>query len=340
MNNERYLLVSLGSIGRRHLRNLRQLRPEATIAVLRQQARIDDVALPEGANVLFRDIEEAIAFAPAAAIIAGPASAHIPIALRLAVGGVHLFLEKPISDSSDEVESLIDLCRTRELTLMVGYNLRFLPSLNQAKQCLESGLIGDVRMVRAEVGQYLPDWRPGIDYRQSVSARAELGGGVLLELSHELDYLYWFFGIPDFVTARGGRYGDLEIDVEDTVELVMEYACPARLVSVHLDMIQRAPTRQCRFVGTEGTLLWDGLTDRIDLFQAGAGSWETIATQRFEDRNQMYIEELAHFLRCVAQGGQPLINGRNGLDVLSVIQAAKTSMAMSRSVGIGIHEIA
>lgn len=334
MGRERYLLVSLGSIGRRHLRNLRSLRPAAEIGVLRQHSRVVDPTPPAGADVQFADLDAALAFAPRAAVVASPASTHMAIARRLAEAGVHVFLEKPMADCGTGLAELIRACERRELALMVGYNLRFLPSLRQVRAGIADGLIGRMLAVRAEVGQYLPDWRPGSDYRMGVSARAALGGGALLELSHELDYLYWLFGLPARVTARGGHYSDLELDVEDTAELILEYEAPAKLVNVHLDMVQRAPSRQCRFVGSEGTLIWDGISDEIRLFRAEAGEWRNLDGAKLLDRNQMYVDELEHFLTCVATGARPLIDGKAGHDVLTIVEAARRSMASGTTISV------
>lgn len=328
----RYLVVSLGSIGRRHLRNLRTLRPNAEIAVLRQHTPVDGDAAPEYADRQFTTLDEAISFRPEAAIIAGPASRHLGAALPLAKAGVHLLVEKPLADRLEETGELVEFCREHRLVLMTGYNLRFLPSLREARRLVMSGAIGTVLGVRAEVGQYLPNWRPNSDYRQTVTASRKLGGGAILELSHELDYIFWFFGMPSSVTAKGGRYSELEIDVEDMVEITLEYQSPRRLVNIHIDMLQRSPVRQCRFIGDEGTLLWDGLTDRIEYCQAVPGVWKSLDQFACADRNTTYLEELEHFFRCIELDETPLVDGMQGRNVLAIADAARRSLQGSISV--------
>lgn len=328
----RFLIVSLGSIGRRHLRNLRALQPDSRIAVLRQHTTVESGVIPEGADCQFTTLEQALAFKPDAAIIAGPATTHLDTALPLAQAGVHLLIEKPLADRPDGLDVLVAQCKKHALVLMTGYNLRFLPSLLETKRLLESDTIGRVLAVRAEVGQYLPEWRPASDYRLTVSAQSALGGGALLELSHEFDYLYWLFGNPARVTARGGHYSQLEIDVEDLVEVTLEYQAPARLINIHLDLVQRAPVRRCRFIGETGTLLWDGLTDRIECYKAETGKWETFDQFGCLDRNQMYLDELEHFLRCIEHGDTPLVDGVQGRDVLKIVHAARASLEHASSV--------
>ncbi len=143
--------------------------------------------------------------------------------------------------------------------------------------------------------------------------------------------------MPDRVTARGGRYSRLEIDVEDTAEILLEYDAPARLVSLHLDMIQRAPIRRCRFIGSEGTVVWDSIGDRIEFYRASQGSWETMNQFALTDRNRMYLDELEHFLACVASGAVPLTSGEDGRNVLVMVHAARLAMAGGTSVGLEEH---
>jgi predicted dehydrogenase len=324
-NRNRFLIVSLGSIGARHLRNLRVLQPDAEIAVLRRPSSASQVV--EGADRVIYDLEQALAFAPKAAIIASPASQHMSFALRLAEAGVHLFIEKPLAAELDDCENLIRLCRERKLTLAVGYTLRFLPSLRALREIVLSGEIGDVFAMRVEVGQYLPDWRKGTDYRQGVSARKELGGGVLLELSHEIDYVLWMFGMPSRVTALGGRSGQLECEVEDIVEVVMEYEAPRRIVSVHLDMLQRRPFRCCRAVGTRGSARWDGIADTVDVDALQADLPASVPGVALADKNQVYQEELLDFFASIASGGAPVCTGEQGLQTLVVVEAIRHSLA-------------
>jgi len=176
MDGERYLVVSAGSIGRRHIANLRHLRPDAEIGVLRLHNRATQESLPEYADLQFDCLASAISFRPGAAIIASPATTHLELANAFADAGIHLFIEKPISHSTEGVQALIEKAQAHEIKLMVGYNLRFLPSLRKVRELINSGTIGEVRYVRADCGQYLPDWQPETDYRTTVSARSELGG--------------------------------------------------------------------------------------------------------------------------------------------------------------------
>ena len=325
--------MSLGSIGQRHLRNLRATFPDAEIAVWRRAGSAGD-GMPAGADQLCLSMDEVLAFSPEAAIIASPAVVHLEAALALAGAGVHLFVEKPLSESAAGLGELIRRCQDHHVVLMVGYNLRFMPSLIRMRDLIKAGAIGEVLSARAEVGQYLPDWRPRSDYRNGVTACAALGGGVLLELSHEIDYILWILGLPARVTAVGGKFSDLEWDVEDLVELLLEYERPRRLVSVHLDMLQRSPTRTCRVIGTEGTLVWDCIADRLEQFHVADRQWRQVDVPRMADKNLMYIDQLTAFVDCIETGKRPPCGGLEGRQVLQVVDAAHVSIQSGRGIDI------
>lgn len=327
------MVVCLGSIGRRHLKNLRSLRPHAKIAVLRLTSSACSPP-PAEADFQFIDIRAAIDFSPVAAIICSPAIEHVSIAKVLLEQSISVLIEKPLSHSIEGVDALISLANTKKLTLMTAYNLRYLPSLKSVHSLIHSGAIGNVYGVRAEVGQYLPDWRPGKPYQETVSAQKSLGGGALLELSHELDYIYWLFGLPERVSANGGHFSDLEIDVEDMVSINLEYDNPKRLVNVHADFLQRSISRTCKFIGSEGTLLWDGMANTVSMYSAATREWQAIAVEAMTDRNQMYLEELSHFLECVEQKVAPYIGAHEGKDVLKIIKASEKSMQTQTTVHI------
>ena len=330
----RILIVGFGSIGKRHLRLARELLPNADIKVLRHQL---STSVPEGANGNFSSIEQAITFAPHVAVIANPATYHIHTAQALADIGVHLLVEKPLSASLDGVEHLIETCRDQGLVLMTGYNLRFLPSLQKFRNLLFGNAIGRVLSVRCEIGQYLPTWRPDTDYRQSVSARYELGGGVLLELSHELDYLRWIFGEVDSVKATLSRQSNLNIDVEDTGHLILGFD-PVEdgkqlIGTVNIDFIRHDTTRQCTVIGENGSLRWNGLNGVVEIFEEGAKEWQELFNKHHQ-RDDSYRAEWHHILSCINEQQVPLISGEDGLKVLHIIEAARKSSESGNQIKI------
>jgi len=162
MMPERILIIGTGSISERHLKIVRKNYPASKLGVLQRES--SSKKLSNNFDYLFRNEAEAINFLPTLAIVANPAPFHLKIALLLAKARCHLLIEKPISDQVQGVKELIDQCKSKKIILSVGYNLRFLPSLERFKSIIDSGLIGKIYHIEANFGRNLAQWRPNIDY--------------------------------------------------------------------------------------------------------------------------------------------------------------------------------
>ncbi len=327
------LLVGLGSIGRRHLGNLVRCHPTVAITVWHQQRRPGDSPQSvESARTVY-SLTDALAVEPTAVLITGAASSHVATALEFVRRGVPVFVEKPLAACLEGVAELVDTSQANGVVLMVGYCFRFYAPLRALRQAVRSGLIGRVVSVRAEVGQYLPDWRPDRDYRDGASARKDQGGGALLELSHEIDYVRWIVGEVTAVSARVARLSELDLDVEDTAEIVIDFAGGA-LGSVHMDMLQRVAVRGCRVVGTEGTLTWDAKTHDVRHYTPDSPEGAMLHDGEPAAFDQMYRAELRDFLRAVETGKHEGATGVDGRRVLEIIAAARQSSLEGRTVRV------
>jgi predicted dehydrogenase len=319
----RVLVVGFGSIGKRHLRLAREMLPHAEIGVLRH--RKSDV-VPEFADYSFNTVFEALAFSPKVAVIANPATFHISVALLFAKAGVHLLIEKPLSNNLNGIKSLIDICLKQGIVLATGYNLRFMSSLKNFKSIIDEGLIGDVWSVHAEAGQYLKYWRQDTDYRKSVSAQSILGGGVLLELSHELDYLRWIFGEIEWVQATLSTQSDLEIDVEDSMHLIMGFFSKSRskqlIGNLNLDFIRHDSTRSCTAIGKKGTLRWDGIKGKVELFTSDNKEWQAVYN-KLPGIDESYIDEWRNFISSVEMNSKPEVSGEDGQKVVQIVESIR-----------------
>ena len=330
----KFLVVGSGSIGQRHLSNLRVLRPDSEIILLQRansSTRVDQLAVQP--THVVHSLNDALKFQPQAAVIASPATKHLDTAIPLAKKGIHLLVEKPLAATSERIDELCSACEANSCTLMVAYNLRFHPALVQVKELLAQNKIGKVLSVRAEVGQYLPDWRPDTDYRTGCSARSELGGGVLLELSHELDYVQWLLGPASHVSAIVDRVSNLEIDVEDLAEINLRFESGA-VGNIHLDFLQRAPYRQCRIIGELGTITWDAIAGEVRIYTLESPEWTRIPAESATGRNQMYLDELEHFLECTEKRTQPIVSGSDGARALRLALAARKSSYTGETVAL------
>ena len=316
---QRVLIVGHGSMGQRHLRVVREILPSAKIMIFRHEPTID---IPKEANFVTSSLDEVCSFAPEAGIVANPAPFHIDVAKVLVNMGCHLLIEKPISDKSDGVEEFLGAARAGGIVCQVGYNLRYLPSLVRFRDLINEGLVGKPLSVRCEVGQYLPTWRPSTDYRTGVSARSDLGGGVLLELSHEIDYLRWIFGEVLCLKGFVSKVSSLEVDVEDTACLLFSMrksdSGEVITVSLNMDFFRHDPVRVCRVIGENGTLSWDGHSDKIELYEPATG-WKEIYKGHSE-RDQSYKDQWHDFMKAIYERDEPLVTLIDGLEVLRIIE--------------------
>lgn len=320
------LIVGYGNIGERHLRIVRDSNPSAKIYVLSRRLLAEPLS---SANGVFQSLDEALGFSPDLAIVANPASFHLEYALALVEAGCHVLIEKPLSVDLVGIEALQALAEANGVVCQVGYNLRYQRSLREFRQLLHSGTVGRCLSVRCEAGQYLPNWRVGRDYRETVSARSALGGGVLLELSHEIDYLSWIFGDVEWVSAWIGRLGDLDIDVEDTAHLLMGFTgvSSCQLVgSLTLDFLRRDPTRIVTATGSEASLRWDGQSGTVELYEQGDDHWSEVYCGQ-DERDESYRAQWLDFLATINNKARPTVSLDDGVRALTIIAAAKQSAA-------------
>jgi predicted dehydrogenase len=196
------------------------------------------------------------------------------------------------------------------------------------KSLLEEERIGQVVAIQSQVGQYLPDWHPDEDYRQGVSARAETGGGVVLDLIHELDYVGWLMGPVSQVACFADKVSSLEIETEDTAAIVLKFGNGAT-GTVHLDYIQRTPSRTCRIIGDKGTILWDYFENTVRWYEAEQSAWDVFEYTKWK-RNDRFVAEMRHLLACLQGEEQPKVDVRAGSEVLKLALAAKESASMGK----------
>jgi len=324
----RFVVAGCGSIGKRHMRNLRALGAGEIIASDLRADRRGEVKEALGLETV-ASLDDVWGRAPDAIVIAAPTALHLPLALEAAERGVHLFIEKPLASAWDGIERLMKLARDKKLVSLVGCNMRFHPGLVKVKRLLAEQAVGRIIAARVEAGQYLPDWHPWEDYRQSYSARADLGGGVILDAIHEIDYIRWLLGEIAGVFCLAGKLSRLEINTEDTAALLLRFDHGA-LGEIHLDYVQRAYHRTCQIIGDEGTIHWDYTAGQVRWYSAHKKNWQCFNNPAGWDVNEMYVAEMSHFIDCLARRAQPEQDLFEAARVLGIALAAKASALNSR----------
>ena len=339
----KFLIAGLGSIGRRHFRNLIASGEKDIVLLRTRQATLPDDEL--AGYPVETNLEEALRrHQPDAVIVANPTSLHLDVAIPAAQAGCAILLEKPVSHSLERLDVLQNAAQKSGSKILVGFQFRYHPTLNKARELIQSNVIGKVLSVHAHWGEYLPQWHPWEDYRQSYAARADLGGGVIVTLTHPLDYLRYLLGDVESLWSFNGHISPLELSVEDVAEIGLKFSSGA-VGGVHVNYFQRPPVHRLEIVGTNGTLDWDN-TDGILKFYRSLipfGSFsdnppapviESFSPPEGFERNQLFLAQTRHFIEIARGEKEPVCTLEDGIAALHLALAAYESQKTGRLVKI------
>ena len=333
------LFVGLGSIGQRHLRNLRTIVGESleasawrvtkTVPLLDGKGNAElGIDLAHHYQILeFERLRDALENKPNIVFVCNPNSFHVEVAQAAIDAGCDVFIEKPVSHSAAGIARLIQSVNATSRIVAVGFQYRFHPGFQQAKLWLNENRIGQFASASFINGEYIPGWHPYEDYSASYGARSDLGGGALVSQIHEIDMAYDMFGLPERVYAVGDRHSRLELDVEDSVTLLLRTMINGRNVpiDIHLDYLQSPPVRKFTIVGDKGRIVWDEQAQSVTLEEIDGGDVHEFNYPDF-DRNDMFMDEMRDFLSAVEKRGRPLVDIETGSESLRIALAAQLSM--------------
>lgn len=316
----RVAVLGCGSIGRRHLRNVRAL-GHGDLVAFDPSPDARAVAAGETPARYCDSLDAVWRERPDVAIITSPPNAHTELVRAAVAHGCHVFVEKPLSSAVDGLDDIAADIERRRLVTMVGCNMRFHPGPTRVRTLLDDGAIGSPLSARIYAGSYLPDWRPGTDYRNAYSANAAEGGGAILDFIHEIDLALWYLGDAVPVGCATVPAAAIGLEVEGSADILLRHQSGA-VSNVHVSFIQRDYRRGCEIAGTDGTVRWDFGEPHVRVFRASA--WETIPHAPDWTINQMYLDEMSHFLEHAQAGGQTCCPLTQGLAALRVALAAKS----------------
>jgi predicted dehydrogenase len=326
------LIVGLGSIGRRHTSNFSKYFDEIDIVDINPD-RIDQANNEYNINNSFNDYTVALENKSYNAVaITTPPHLHLPIAKLAVSKGSHLFIEKPLGMDIigwDEVEKI---CNDNQLIAYVAYCHRHINFSQRLKSIIGEGLIGRPIHANMRWGSYLPDWHPYEDYRTFYMAKKEQGGGALLDESHGIDLARYILGDVKEVFGIVDTISDLEISSDDAAFLTLRMNSNA-LVHINFDLASRSPRLNFEIIGTEGSVIWDRSENKIDIFNAESKKW---STEQFtqDDTMAMYPNQAKHFVECIENGTQPIIDIGDAIKTQKVIDAAFKSSETGRLIYI------
>lgn len=326
---ERVAVIGLGNIATRHRRNLKQLFPNAQLYAMSASGRIPQETVND-ADHLVASIDELIEKRVQLVIVASPAPFHASHSIPLIEAGIPVLIEKPVTASINQVKELQSVAAQYQTPVAIGYCLRYLSSAQEMKKLLDSGKVGHLYHAHVEIGQYLPDWRPSKDYRDSVSAKTNLGGGTLLELSHEFDYTQWLLGELNLEHAILRQSDELGLEVEDSADMLLSTSKQA-IVHMHLDFLQRKAHRKSRFVGSKGALEWDLIGNEIR-FVSPQGV-QVLYSEPEWDKNQMYTAMVLDFVALIHKQPNQCVSLAEAAQSVALIEQIKTRYPINATSG-------
>lgn len=287
------LVIGGGSIGKRHISNLKFLGYDEIVCLKRSH---DQSFETEHRVTVVTSYAAAAKLGVGAIIVCTPTSLHNR-ALQFGVEhNLPIFMEKPLIHSAEGLVEAQSLLKDAKKVFFLGFMLRYHDLLKEIKKWLDSNKLGKVYNARLEFGSYLPYWHPSEDYKVSYASRKDLGGGVINTITHELDLIQYLFGIPSSVTCCAQSLGKLDIAVEEQCDAIFEY--PDKMVSLHLDYLQKDYDRRIRILCDDGVIQWNW-HDEFVLIKEHKQETHKIASEKKFDVNQLYVDELSDFFKLI-----------------------------------------
>jgi predicted dehydrogenase len=339
---KRILFIGLGGAGQRHLRLFKENLADKEVEFIAYRSANKTPLLNPDFSVnqeetlesvysikVYNDLNEALALKPDLAVISTPSSMHLKYAQLCAEKSINVFVEKPLSNSTEGLQELKETAESNKVAIHVGLQRRFHPHLGRINDIIKSGVIGQVLTVNFTVASYIPRWHPYEDYLELYACRKELGGGVLLTEIHEIDLAVWYFGIPSSVVCVGGTYSDVGMDVEDTVRLTLDYIKFS--VQINLTFWQKHHERSLSICGEAGYLSWNQDDDTLTEEYFNDPDKNSVQQNPNPGSDAMFDLQIKSITNNV--NFSVSVNSVNdSITTLEIVDAAKKSMKTGRTI--------
>ncbi len=330
MTTFHFAIIGGGSIGTRHARNLISLGQKVRLI---ESYPLQAENLRQQGFAVYTDLDSAFAPEVDAVLVCSPTIHHLEHT-RLAVEHRKaVFVEKPISHTWEGVDALVEAAEKAGVASLVGFNMRFRDGFRRAKSLLEEGRLGKALAARANCSYYLPHYHPDKDYRQRYQAQRKLGGGVVLDDIHELDYLSVLFGRVKEVFAYVDRLSDLAMDTEDFAAITLKHESGV-ITQLQLDFLQHVYRRQLEITGSQATLTLDHNTGEIRVYGSADHQYQVLPQKMGVTVNDMYMAEMQHFIQCLKGEESPMADLKVGRDVLRVAMAIFESAETKKVISL------
>ena len=331
-------ILGLGSIGNRHLNTLIKLKEEFDIQSITlfdtNHERVKNLDQKDKIITISSSIEEAVSNCDAV-YICTPTSSHIAVYNEIKnFGKFNLFIEKPLSNDLQGCEDLIFNQKKIGMKTVVGYMQRHNPILIRVKELLDGGNIGRLLNIRAECGFYLPFWHPWEDYRDFYMSWKQGGGGVVLDTSHEIDYMCWLAGEIDQVKGSYGTISDLEITSDDFASAIFKFKNNI-FGELHLDLLQPQPSRYVKLIGTKGVLIGDLINKNVKFNTIENAEWQEEKIKF--DMDDIYLSESKNVLNYFKNKESKIVSVEEAYHVMNVIHAIRRSHEFGVNISIPFY---
>ncbi|MGJ0372649.1 Gfo/Idh/MocA family oxidoreductase [Aliarcobacter cryaerophilus] len=315
----KFLICGIGSIGLRHLKNLKLLGQNDIIIYSTGKSIMIGIEEELKNLRIYKSLEDALMQKPDICMITNPTSMHTDIAIQAAKAGCHLYIEKPLSNTLKYLDVLQDIVHQKELITFITYQFRYHPHINKLKDIFETSKdkYGEPLYVTTEWSEYLPDWHPWEDYKQGYSARKDLGGGVLLTQIHPMNYLNYIFGDIKDVKINKSATQVLDIEVDDIADLLISFKNGIS-GHVHIDFLQKPRVHTMKIVTSKGRFEWDYHQNSL-IFVDMNSQKEYFVNEGFE-RNDMFVSMLKDFIECVDMNKKTKFNLNEAIEELKLLK--------------------
>lgn len=322
----RFLIVGLGSMGKRRIRNLRALGENDVIGFdLQPQRRIE--AQREYKIKVVSSFDEGLSQGPDAIIVSTPPDRHLPYAMEAARRNIHFFTEASVL--LEGIDDLISECKGRDIVAAPSSTMRFNPSIQTMKNLVERKAIGDILAFNYHCGQYLPDWHVYEDYRTYYVSKRETGACREI-VPYELSWITWMLGPVKSLSCMKGKLSKLEADIDDIYQVLLDFD-QGILGHMQIDVISRVPYRYFKAISEEGVILWDWEKRLVRMYDSSAKAWKEYPQPKgtvqegYILEEDMYIGEMEHFIGAIKGKHEYMYSLEDDKRILELLNAAEKS---------------
>ena len=340
LSNMKGLIIGCGSIGQRHLHNLKKIGIKNIAICDKDKKRVNELSKKYN-TPKFYDLNSALSFEPDFSVICTYPNSHLQIASACIDMNSHIFIEKPISSDLRGIEMMLKRAHVKRLQVAVGYNLRFDPGLCLLKKKLMKSEISKVLSIFSQWGHNIKLWRPGTDYKNHYVLKK--GSGIILDDSHEYDYIRWLLNDDvESIYCQTRKITSIKTETESLAAIILKFK-KGIIANLVIDYVRPKYERTCQIIGEKGDMKWEyavkeknwknyGVLANSTVTTSFVGSKSALRKNFVVKSNEMYVNEIKNFIHSVTENEKPLVDGWEGFKTLRIGMAALQSAKRNKII--------